>query len=378
MEVIAKSLLLKIVLKFLGFVTPIVLLFLISPELYGEFVINNTLALITSTLLGFSIGNTHIFYNNKSSFIILLNSTLIILIILFLIAAFTGITWIYLSSVYSIQKFNNAFLRDKKHLFKFFGLQILEKFLFLIIVYFSLSTINLNIGVLDCMIIASIITTCPVFLYIFLVKYSYYSKQKEFTPLKELLSYSMRGHIGVAAQKINNKIDILFLSIFMTSATVGYYNILVSLSILIWTLPDAINSYLLKELVSSNFQTKIKLVKFYSKIILISVIVCFIIFLIWNNWFLSFYSGLPLEYGPLLLILMIGTGFFAIAKIKIRFFTSINKPEVGSIVALIGLANTLTLMPLLAWNLDLIGAVIASSIGYVISSLYVLLIPRIN
>ena len=79
----------------------------------------------------------------------------------------------------------------------------------------------------------------------------------------------------------------------------------------------------------------------------------------------------------MLVVLTLGTGCFALAKPKIRFFTSMNMPEIGSQVAIIGLVNTLAIAPLLIWQAGIAGAVVASSLGYAVSALYVLKKPML-
>lgn len=378
MEPLVKSLVLKLFLQALGYILPILVLHYVSADTFGDYVVQNSYALVTSTLLGFSIANTHIFFDNKSSFKLLLNSSVFLSLLLIFFSVFTGEIWFALAAVYSLQKFNNAFLRDKHHITKFFAVQMSERILFLALVLLSVSFLKISLNIVTLMVMASAITTVPVFIIILIRKYGNYSYEKENTSFKDLMSWSIRGHIGVAAQKVNNKFDIILLSTFLSNALVGYYYILVSLSILVWTLPDALNSFLLKELVKSDDDKKLILIKNYTKWVFISVMVCLALYSLGSSYLLSFYSGFPAKYSWMLIVLTLGTGCFALAKPKIRYFTSKNLPEVGSRVALIGFANTLIIAPLLIWQAGITGAVIASSFGYVISAIYVLQKPMIR
>ena len=377
MEALGKALSLKLFLQALGYILPIVVLKYFSVDIYGDYVVQITYALVTSTLLGFSLGNTHIFFDNKSSFTLLLYSSVFLSVLLVIISAFAGKIWLSVAAVYSLQKFNNAFLRDKRHVTKFFAVQVLERLLFLALVFVSANSLNMSLNIVTLFAIAASIITVPVFLIILVRKYGSYSKDNGSTSLRDLMSWSIRGHIGVATQKINTKFDILLLSWFLSSALAGYYNILVSLSILVWTLPDALNSFLLKELVKSDDNQKVILIKKYTKWIFVIVIGILALYLLGNSFILSIYSGFPPEFAWMLVVLTLGTGCFALAKPKIRFFTSMNMPEIGSQVAIIGLVNTLAIAPLLIWQAGIAGAVVASSLGYAVSALYVLKKPML-
>ena len=112
-----------------------------------------------------------------------LNSCIFVSVCLVLASALTGKIWLLLASVYSLQKFNNAFLRDKRHITKFFTVQILERLLFLALVLLSSIFLNISFNIVTLMATASLITTLPVFLIILVRKYSRYSNDKGYTNL---------------------------------------------------------------------------------------------------------------------------------------------------------------------------------------------------
>jgi len=377
MEAVLKSVSLKLFLQAFGYVTPIIVLGRFSVDIYGDYVVQTTYALLTSTLLGLSLGNTHIVFDNKSSYKLLLCSSVFLFTILLLAGVYTGLIWLAAAAVFSLQKFNNAFLRDKRHITKFYAFQIVERLLFLVLVFASGNSWLINLSLMTFYVIASLIITVPVFLILSMRTYGRYLSVSGLTSLKELMLWSIRGHIGVAVQKINTKLDLLLLSWFLSSAVVGYYNILISLSVLVWTLPDALNSFLLKELVKAPYERKVLLIKMYTRWVLLVVIGCLILYTFGGSVILSMYSGFPDGFAWMLVVLTIGTGFFALAKPRVRFFTSMNKPEIGSQVAILGLINTLIVAPLCIWQAGISGAVVASSLGYIVSALHVLRKPMI-
>ena len=67
-----------------------------------------------------------------------------------------------------------------------------------------------------------------------------------------MLSFSLKEHIGVIAQKMNLKIDILIMAGFLGAKEIGYYSIAVLFAELIWYVPNSIGIFLYPKIAYKN------------------------------------------------------------------------------------------------------------------------------
>jgi O-antigen/teichoic acid export membrane protein len=193
----------------------------------------------------------------------------------------------------------------------------------------------------------------------------------EFNSMRQLLSFSGKGHIGVMIQVINTKIDILILNALLTNPQVGYYSIAVLFAQLVWYVPDSVATFLYPKISKfNNTHKSLELTMRINRIVLfVSIIIAFIIFYISPYLIPAIYPEDFKNSIYAIQLLIIGVAIYSINKILTKFFTGTGRPIVGSIISLIGLFVNIPLLVYLIPEYGINGAAIASTVAYSVMGL---------
>jgi O-antigen/teichoic acid export membrane protein len=73
--------------------------------------------------------------------------------------------------------------------------------------------------------------------------------------IKDLLRYGIKSHIGNMLKDLSYRADILILAYFVPAASVGFYAVAITLSEIVWKIPDAIGSVLLPKVAHIDAST---------------------------------------------------------------------------------------------------------------------------
>ncbi|MCK4330050.1 polysaccharide biosynthesis C-terminal domain-containing protein [candidate division WOR-3 bacterium] len=191
----------------------------------------------------------------------------------------------------------------------------------------------------------------------------------------KMLSFGIKEHIGVIAQKLNLKLDILIMSALLLPRDIGIYSIAVLFAQLIWYVPDSIGIFLYPQIAQKN--DRISSATLTTKINRINLAIVVII-----GIFLFFISNplIPFMYGKefitsvkVVKILLLGTIGLSIAKILTKYFAGIGRPIICSYGSIVGLIFNIPLLLYLIPKYGILGAAIATTLSYLIISIYLIL-----
>ena len=205
------------------------------------------------------------------------------------------------------------------------------------------------------------------------VKSNHPNKQTvESKTFQSIFNYSLPCYLGNLLQFCNYKIDIFIVSFFTNIAQLGMYTLAVSLAQLIWLISNSCATVLLPKIATikhNEHQTIAYTAQITRIILFLSIItsICLAIFI---------YFMLPVLYGenfrgsiaPFIFLLP-GIAFFSIARILGAYMAGIGKPKVNTIASSLGFIGTIIFDLILIPQHEIIGAAIASSISYFISTI---------
>lgn len=189
--------------------------------------------------------------------------------------------------------------------------------------------------------------------------------------LREVIAFSMPSYFANLVQTLNYRLDIFFVSYFVGVQGVGLYSLAVGLAQLLWLVSGAASQVLFPNVAASNDRAasqertaRISRLSFWLSIVL----ACGVAVL--GDMFLPMIYGVAFrESVPALLWLLPGVVVFSIANVIGSFLAGIGKPHLNLAVALIGLIATITLdFALIPW-LGIVGAAIASSVSYLVTTI---------
>lgn len=189
---------------------------------------------------------------------------------------------------------------------------------------------------------------------------------------QSILNYSLPCYLGNLLQFCNYKIDIFVVSFFTSIAQLGMYTLAVSLAQLIWLISNSCTTVLLPKIATikhNKHGTIVYTAQIVRIILTLSIItsLCMAIFI---------YFMLPILYGenfrgsiaPFMFLLP-GIVIFSIAKILGAYMAGIGMPKINTIASSFGFIGTIAFDLILIPQSGIIGAAIASSISYFISTI---------
>jgi len=192
---------------------------------------------------------------------------------------------------------------------------------------------------------------------------------------KDTLSFGFKGHLGSIADYLNRRFDIFIISTLLPIEEVGYYAIAVTVSEMLWYIPKSIGSILFNKIALSSEQRESNnFTAFICRNALFLLTILGLFLLLTNKIIIELFYGA--EYLPsisALLILIPGIIISGIKGLLVSYVNGIGKPIISTISAFIGLGINLPLNYLLIPKIGIAGAALATTISYIISSIYLLL-----
>ncbi len=391
---IIQTFLSKAIITIITFVLSILIVKIVGAEGQGLITLFYTLFLFLSTFFMFSLGSGTIFYVNKfnniskyfsSFFFLAIFLTVLVLFFCFLFKAqlinnflsYETEEYFYLGFclliVFNLSKISATFSRSLHNSNLYNGAVVLEKIFYLIII-FSFFILDLEISFVE-IIYSFIVSSFLVHLFvIFYFKENLNYKLIRYNKIKQLLEFSLKGHLGVVVQKLNLKFDIFYLAYLFPAEIIGYYSISIYFSQILLYIPDSISVFLYPQLSKkkdeiSSLETTLTINRIlFSLLIMIALTIS-----VFAKSIIIYLYGIDFiqSYIPLLLLL-IGSIFFASIKILTKLSTSIGHPLVGSKISIIGIVTNIPLLIFLVPRFDIVGAALASLISYFIMYVFIL------
>ena len=276
------------------------------------------------------------------------------------------ILWNYLLSIY--RGLNNF----KKYNF----LVLFNKFLYLlfILVVLIFAATTSHCSILCALLVAYIVSI--IWGIIWLKPNVNFFKINFIQPLKNLIYFNLKGHLGTIIQFFNYRLDIFLIGYFLTAKEVGYYSIGVGIAELLWYLPNAVSIVLLSRTALANNRKEINLrtSKTVSFVFWTMILSCLVIFLL-GKYIIGLMYGknfLP-AVGPLKWLLP-GIISLSIWKVLCNDLAGRGLPQYKFYSSLPSFFITVLLNIILIPKLGIIGAAITTSIAYFISTVIIICI----
>lgn len=190
---------------------------------------------------------------------------------------------------------------------------------------------------------------------------------------KDSFTYGFKGWFGDMAIRANVRLDQVILASVASSAILGIYSIAVLLVELLWILPDSLGPILFNKLAAEkDLEKKVNITYKINRLLLLATFGSSIILTL-----ATYYIFLPYGYGDKyqsvflpFLILVPGTVFYVVTKVITKILSGSGLIGVTSMVTVSGSLVSICLYFLLIPKYGMIGASLASSIGYISISIF--------
>lgn len=239
---------------------------------------------------------------------------------------------------------------------------IMQPILMLTMVWFfsmKVDGVAIAIFILSCLLAIFALTSC--------VQTYGINYKINFRFISRCFSYGIRSWLGNLAIKANVRFDQLVLAATVAPFGLGIYSIAVVLAELIWIIPDSIGPVLFNRIAAmSNSSNRVNIVARILRLLFIPSMFIAAVLLILSKYVLIPY-GYGNDYSDVVLplsILLFGSVFFIPAKIITKIFAGSGNVIYSSYAMAIGSTVSIALYFLLIPKYEVVGAAIASSIGY--------------
>jgi O-antigen/teichoic acid export membrane protein len=183
--------------------------------------------------------------------------------------------------------------------------------------------------------------------------------------LKDTLVFGVQAHVGTILQTFNRRLDVFIVNFFVGATSVGLYTVAVSLTELLWFLPNAFGFVLFPRTASSDLEAA---KRFTPKIARLSALITAVaaggLFLVSRSLITFFYTEefLPCLYP--LWILLPSTVSVSYSQVLFNDLGGRGKPYYGTLASLVAGFVTVVADILLIPRFDIMGAALASSLAY--------------
>jgi O-antigen/teichoic acid export membrane protein len=199
--------------------------------------------------------------------------------------------------------------------------------------------------------------------------------------VKKSVLYGIKNHLSNVATFLNYRADLIMIALFVNSAAVGIYAISVSVAEQLWFLSRAVSMVLFPKISSLTSEAeRNRLTSVVGRSVLALSIVGGIFFYFLSGWFITLMFGADYAVGALSLQLLLpGIIVGSLERIIANDISGRGKPGIVMYVSFVTVTCNLLLNLLLVPRFGMIGASIATSTTYTLSSLiYVIIFKRLT
>jgi O-antigen/teichoic acid export membrane protein len=191
--------------------------------------------------------------------------------------------------------------------------------------------------------------------------------------LKKSINYGGRAYVGNFAQFLNYRLDMFFVSYFLTAASVGHYAIAAGIAEKLWMIPGAFGTVLFPKVSSnSNDESSIKLTsKVTRNSFTIIITLAIMLALLSKPLILILFGKIFLPAVQPLLILLPGVIMLSLSKVLTGDLSGRGRPDIGAASSIVSLAVNIPLCFFLIPKWGINGAAFSSSIAYSIATIIV-------
>jgi O-antigen/teichoic acid export membrane protein len=184
--------------------------------------------------------------------------------------------------------------------------------------------------------------------------------------LGESMRYGVKAWGGDLAGRVNLRFDQAALSLFATDATLGVYSVAVTLSELLWFVPDSMSFVLFNRIVGTpSIDDRAELACRVHRVLLMGMIAAAIALAVSAHWLIRLaYTELFIDAVWPMLILLPGTVAMTTAKIVTKFLSGSGQPGRSSLLVAVGALVSVLIGLVLIPKFGMNGAALTSTIGY--------------
>lgn len=179
--------------------------------------------------------------------------------------------------------------------------------------------------------------------------------------------YGLRAWPTDVATRANARFDQLILAVVAPNSTsLGLYSMAVLLTELLWMLPDSLGFVLINKISAERRPAeRIRMTDRVHRVMLLVMAVAAGFLAVISPWLIPFVLGESYAGSvPAVLILLPGTVAMISAKVATKFFAGSGMPGRSSVITVAGAIVGVGLCLLLIPTLGVVGAALASSLGY--------------
>ena len=188
--------------------------------------------------------------------------------------------------------------------------------------------------------------------------------------LRQVVRYASPLYVGNLVQFLNYRLDLFLVAAFVGVREVGLYALAVTLGQLTWIVSNSVATVLLPRVASSSPIDGARQAARLTRIALLIGLACAVALALIASPLVHIVFGQAYaDAVPALLALLPGVVTFVAVKVLASYIVGIGRPQINLIVAVIGLAATVSMDFILIPHLGAVGAAIASTVSYSLSAI---------
>jgi O-antigen/teichoic acid export membrane protein len=188
-------------------------------------------------------------------------------------------------------------------------------------------------------------------------------------PLGEALPFGLRSWVGVVAQVLNYRADLLLINLFLGPARAGVYAIALILTEALWYIPQSAATVLYPRVSCDEEPRRTRTTLAAARAILALSVVGGIALYFVAEHYLYYVAGPKFEWAkPVIQILIPGVVAASVAKVLSSDLSGRGRPGLTSLAGLVAAATNIGLNVILIPLYGLNGAALASAVSYTLSA----------
>lgn len=248
-----------------------------------------------------------------------------------------------------------------------FNLYVIAQFLILFIIHLIFIPIyGLFGGVLSIIVAALVLTISGIIL---LLRHGAPSFKIDLTDIKKSYSYGIRSQLGLVSSFLNRRLDLFIVNYFLNPYQVGLYAIAVAVAELPWHVPAAAATVLFPWIADKSRDDAAKFTAYVLRNVIFITVIAIIFLILLGRLIITMLFGDAFQGSVVLMyILLPGILGLGVTKILGGHFQGSGRPELGTIMVIFSLIETVILDMFFIPKMGALGAAVASSIAYMTSA----------
>lgn len=184
--------------------------------------------------------------------------------------------------------------------------------------------------------------------------------------MSQLLSFGLRAHFSTIVAFLNYRSDVFLLNLLVTKASVGLYDVAVSLGERLWVISGAVSMVIYPRVASlENESDKRELTVFVTRALFWFNLVISLMIYVLAEWIIVLLYGEDFRNAALgLRLLLPGIVFWNITRVLANDIAGRGKPEITGVQAAISAGINIAANLILIPYMDFLGSALATTLSY--------------